>query len=399
MPQGKDVPWLPPEMIDGWWQLQLSKMAGRQLPFFSLLIPAWLVWVLAGWRNTVAIWPALLVCGGSFAVVQFLVANFVGPALVDVAGGLFALVALALFLRVWQPARAWHFGDQDADSSKPVVAKYSRKEVVRAWVPWALLSLLVFLCGEPHIRLWLEGGSRQSPNALAGITSLSFQVPGLHEQISRDFPVVTNREPEKAVFKFNWLSATGSGIFAAAALSALWLRIAPGRFVALFLRTCYRMRWPLFTIACMLGLAYVTRYSGMDATLGLAFTRTGWLYPFFAAMLGWLGVALTGSDTSSNALFGSLQKITAQGLVTNQVLPATLSPLQAVVLMTTANSTGGVMGKMIDAQSIVVSAAATQQPGQEGAILRFVFWHSLALAGLMGLLVLIQAYLWTAIIP
>jgi lactate permease len=159
------------------------------------------------------------------------------------------------------------------------------------------------------------------------------------------------------------------------------------------------MRWPLFTIACMLALAYVTRYSGMDATLGLAFTHTGWLYPFFAALLGWLGVALTGSDTSSNALFGSLQKITAQGLVTNQVLPPTLSPLQAVVLMTTANSTGGVMGKMIDAQSIVVSAAATQQPGQEGAILRFVFWHSLALAGLMGLLVLIQAYFWTAVVP
>jgi lactate permease len=157
------------------------------------------------------------------------------------------------------------------------------------------------------------------------------------------------------------------------------------------------MRWPLFTIACMLALAYVTRYSGMDATLGLTFTRTGWLYPFFAALLGWLGVALTGSDTSSNALFGSLQKITAQGLARNQILP--LSSLQAVVLLGTANSTGGVMGKMIDAQSIVVSAAATQQPGQEGAILRFVFWHSLALAALMGVLVMLQAYVWMAVIP
>src|SRR5262249_49903116 len=164
-------------------------------------------------------------------------------------------------------------------------------------------------------------------------------------------------------------------------------------FFRIFGQTCHRMRWPLFTIACMLALAYVTRYSGMDATLGLAFTKTGWLYPFFAAMLGWLGVALTGSDTSSNALFGSLQKITAQGLVNNHVLPS-LSSLQAVVLLTTANSTGGVMGKMIDAQSIVVSAAATQQPGQEGAVLRFVFWHSLLLAGLMGLLVLVQAYFW-----
>jgi lactate permease len=399
MPQAKDVPLVPPELLDSWWQLQLSKMAGRQLPFFSLLIPAWLVWVLAGWRSTVAIWPALLVSGGSFALVQFLVANFVGPALVDVAGGLFSLLALSLFLRVWQPAQTWHFADEKPAVTAAIAPKYSRAEIIRAWVPWALLSLLVFLCGEPHIRLWLEGGSRQAPNTLAGITSWSIPVPGLHEQITRDFPVVLKPEPEKAVFKFNWLSATGTSIFVAAILSALWLRVSPTRFVRIFFLTCYRMRWPLVTIACMLALAYVTRYSGMDATLGLAFTRTGWLFPFFAALLGWLGVALTGSDTSSNALFGSLQKITAQGLVANQVLPSGVSGLQAVTLMATANSTGGVMGKMIDAQSIVVSAAATGQSGQEGAILRFVFWHSLILACLMGLLVLIQAYFWTAVIP
>jgi lactate permease len=212
-------------------------------------------------------------------------------------------------------------------------------------------------------------------------------------------PVVAKTEAEQAVFRFNWLSATGTAIFIAAILSAVWLRISAARFLGILVKTCYRMRWPLLTIACMLALAYVTRYSGMDATLGLAFTRTGWLYPFFAAMLGWLGVALTGSDTSSNALFGSLQKITAQGLVSKQVLPSTLSRLQAVILLATANSTGGVMGKMIDAQSIVVSAAATQQPGQEGAILRFVFWHSLVLAALVGLLVLLQAYCWTSVIP
>jgi lactate permease len=232
------------------------------------------------------------------------------------------------------------------------------------------------------------------------------EVPSLHGQIRRAPPVVPEArpgesiKPEEAVFEFNWLSASGTGIFVSAIVSSIWLGIPPARFLRILGQTLVRMRWPLFTIAAMLALAFVTRYSGMDATLGLAFTHTGWLYPFFAAMLGWLGVALTGSDTSSNALFGSLQKITAEQLWQGGVLPNTaMTQLQAVTLMTTSNSTGGVMGKMIDAQSIVVSAAATQQPGQEGAILRFVFWHSLALAALMGLLVMLQAYVWTSSIP
>jgi lactate permease len=202
---------------------------------------------------------------------------------------------------------------------------------------------------------------------------------------------------EKATFDFNWLSATGTGILLSAAASAVWLRVGWRLFLGVFARTLYQMRWPLFTIACMLAIAFTTRFSGMDATLGLAFTKTGYLYPLFAAMLGWLGVALTGSDTSSNALFGSMQTITARRLVADGILP--LAEPQAMILMAAANSTGGVMGKMIDAQSIVVSAVATQQHGQEGAILRFVFWHSFALAILMGLLVMVQAYWWTAVIP
>jgi lactate permease len=271
---------------------------------------------------------------------------------------------------------------------------YGRWQVFHAWVPWLLLSLLVFLAGLRPVK---EQLNRVSPDPIA--------IPGLHDRINRTPPVVPHPPegqaipPEKALYALNWLSATGTAIFAAGLLSALWLGISPRRLVGVFLATGYRLRWPLFTIACMLALAYVTRYSGMDGTLGLAFTRSGALYPFFAALLGWLGVALTGSDTSSNALFGSLQKITAEGLVRNGVLPPALSETQAVILMATANSTGGVMGKMIDAQSIVVSAAATQQPGQEGTILRFVFWHSLALAILMGLLVLFQAYFWTGVIP
>jgi lactate permease len=398
MPRPHELPVLPGDLApDAWWQLQLSRMAGRQLPFFSLIVPAWLVWTMAGWRATAAIWPALLVCGGSFAVVQFLVSNFVGPALVDVAGGLISLVCLACFLRVWKPKVTWHFSEEPAAVAQ--LKKTRPARVARAWVPWALLSALVFLCGVPQVRALLDGGTMTSPNALSGITSLAFAVPNVDGRIDRVPPVVPRTEPEKAIFKFNWLSATGTAIFVAAILSAIWLRIPFDRVIRIFLRSVYRMRWPLFTIACMLALAYVTRYSGMDGTLGLAFTRTGRLYPFFAAMLGWLGVALTGSDTSSNALFGGLQKITAQGLVQQQALPSTVSNLQAVVLMATANSTGGVMGKMIDAQSIVVSTAATGQSGQEGAVLRFVFWHSIALAALMGLLVMVQAYLWNGVIP
>jgi lactate permease len=392
------LPLLPAGMSDDvWWQLQLSKMAGRQLPIFSLIVPVWLVWAMAGWRATIAIWPALLVCGGSFAIVQFLVSNFIGPALVDVAAGLISLVILALFLQMWKPKESWDFQGEPPLPPPKAGVVYSPRQIVAAWVPWVLLSALVFFCGEPHIRTVLDGGSKSSPNILHGITSPAFQVPGLDGRIYRGPRVATTAKAEDAVFKLNWLSATGTGIFVAAILSALWLRVSPGRFMQILWRTCRRMRWPLFTIACMLAIAYVTRYSGMDATLGLAFTQTGTLYPFFAAMLGWLGVALTGSDTSSNALFGSLQKITAEGLVRGSVLP--LSSLQAVVLLATANSTGGVMGKMIDAQSIVVSAAATGQTGQEGAILRFVFWHSLALATLMGVLVMIQAYFWTDVIP
>jgi lactate permease len=372
------------------------------LPFFSLLVPVWLVWTLAGWRATLAVWPALLVCGGSFALVQFLVANLHGPWLVDVAGGIVSLVCLALFLRVWQPRRAWHFADEPPSATKP---EYTRRQIASAWMPWALLTVFVFLWGLPAVKEQLgaptpderETFSTGEDALLSRTTAISIKVPALHRQVTRTPPVVPKEEPESAIFEFPWLSATGTGIFFAAIVSALWLGVAPARFVAIFARTCYRMRWPLFTIACMLAIAFTTRYSGMDATLGLAFTRTGRLYPLFAALLGWLGVALTGSDTSSNALFGSLQTITARRLVDTGALP--LSESQAMILLASANSTGGVMGKMIDAQSIVVSAAATGQTGQEGAILRFVFWHSLILAVLMGLLVMAQAYLWTGLIP
>jgi len=385
--------------------IQLSAMAGRQLPIFSLIVPAWLVWVMAGWRGVVGVWPALAVCGGSFALVQFLVANYHGPWLVDVTGGLISLVSLALFLKLWQPRETWHFPDEVRDAAAPPSAGYTPRQVVAAWVPWLLLTVFVFVWGLPQVKSALGTPGKAHKDAFVKSdadvevhpTFIMVKAPALHQRIARDAPVVREREVERAIYDFNWLSATGTGILFAAVLSAAWLGIGPRRFLAIFGDTCWRMRWPLFTIASMLAIAYTTRYSGMDATMGLAFTRTGWLYPLFAAMLGWLGVALTGSDTSSNALFGSLQTITAGQLVDQGVLP--LPNHQAKVLLAAANSTGGVMGKMIDAQSIVVAAVATGQHNQEGPILRFVFWHSLILAVLMGVLVLLQAYAFPWMIP
>jgi lactate permease len=401
-------------------ELKLSAMAGRQLPIFSLIVPAWMVCVMSGWRGLVGVWPAVLVSGGSFATVQFVVSNWMGPTLVDVAGGLISLVATALFLRVWKPKSNWEFAasdrSQNADSidaatlppasspppdSTPVA---TRADVVRAWVPWALLSVCVFLWGVPQFRTLLDGGLApeaaakkakgesglrwwEEPNALAGWSQVQIEVPYLHNVVQRAPPAVPEIAPEPAVFRFNWLSATGTGIFIAAILSAFWMSVRPLQFITVFMDTLARMLWPLFTIAAMMAIAFVTRYSGSDVTLGLAFTKTGVLYPFFAAMLGWLGVALTGSDTSSNALFGSLQKVTANFLGLNPIL------------ICAANSTGGVMGKMIDAQSIVVAAVATGQRNQEGSILRFVFWHSVVLAMLMGLLTLVQAYVFPWMAP
>ena len=400
------TPILTLSQVTGLDAVRLGAMAGRQLPVFSLIVPAWLVWVMAGWRGVVDVWPALVVCGGSFAAVQFVVSNYHGPWLVDVAGGLFSLVCLALFLRVWKPKETWRFADEPVpDASAPVSPPLTRHAIVSAWVPWMLLTLFVFLWGLPQVKAVLGTPTKVQRDAFAkGEEAIEIrpavvmvQVPGLHERIARDKPVVSKREVERAVYEAAWLSATGTGIFCAAILSAIWLGVGPGRFLRIFGSTCHSMRWPLFTIACMLAIAYTTRYSGMDATLGLTFTRTGFLYPLFAAMLGWLGVALTGSDTSSNALFGSLQTITAGQLVDQNVL--SLSADQAKLLLAAANSTGGVMGKMIDAQSIVVAAVATGQHNQEGPILRFVFWHSLVLAFLVGLLVLAQAYVLPWMIP
>ncbi len=390
----------------------LGAMAGRQLPFVSLLVPAWLVVTMSGWRGLRGVWPAVLVCGGTFAIVQFFWSNFVGPELVDIAGGLTSIAALALFMRVWRPSEVWEFPDARdsrlAVRGSPMPADVAPGPVTRAWMPWLFLSIAVILWGLAPVKAFLNGGPQGLVAYRAGgrpyvsqLLSPTWNVPLLHRAVFRDYPVVPtpvdrtrindlayrNERAEAAVFTLNWVSATGTAILLAALATALFLRISIGQLASIAVMTLRRMRAPLTTIMLMLALGFVTRYGGTDATLGLAFTKTGVLYPFFAAFLGWLGVALTGSDTSSNVLFGSLQKITAEQLGFNPVL------------IVTANSTGGVMGKMIDAQSIVVATASTGQVGQEGRILRFVFWHSLALATIMGAIVVLQAYVFPWMVP
>jgi lactate permease len=374
--------------VTGLDELKLSAMAGRQLPFFSLLVPAWLVWVMSGWRGVLGVWPAVLVSGGSFAAVQFAVSNGHGPWLVDVIAGIVSMLSLTLLMRFWRPASIWRYGDEAPEAALNVATKKpaaARGMVFSAWMPWVLLTVFVFMWGLPDVKKVLNS------------VSVSWPVPGLHEAVIRTKPIVPEPKVEEAKLNIVWLSATGTGIFFAAVVSAFWMRVSPARFVRVWLQTVHRLRWPLVTIAAMLAIAFTTRYSGMDSTLGLAFTHTGSWYPLFAALLGWLGVALTGSDTASNAMFGSLQTVTATGLVDGGLLP--LSAAKAAILLAAANSSGGVMGKMIDAQSIVVAAAATGDHGREGPILRKVFGHSIALAFLVGLLVLFQAYIWTSAIP
>ena len=364
--------------VTGLDERAISAMAGHQLPLFSLIVPAWMVWMMAGWRGLVGVWPAVLVCGGTFAAVQYAMATFVGAALVDVVGGVASLVVLAAFLRVWKPGREWRHGGGWSEPSGGE-AWDSPARIAWAWMPWALLSAAVFVWGLPPARAVLEGRG-DGPILDRAVVAPEIAVPRLDGRVAKVPPATRERrEIETAVYRFNWLSAAGTGIFVAALVSVPWLGVGWRRAGVIAGTTVLGLADSLVTIAAMLALAFVTRYSGTDVTLGLALTATGSAYAFFAPLLGWLGVALTGSDTSSNAMFGSLQRVTAEQLG--------LDPL----LICTANSTGGVMGKMIDAQSIVVSATATGTQRGEGAILRRVFPHSLALAVLMGLLVWLQS--------
>ena len=371
----------------------LSAMVGRQLPFFALIVPFWLVWTMSGRKATFEVWPAALIAGGSFGLVQFLVSNLIGPELVDIVASLVSMGCVLLLLRFWQPRSIWRFEHERDDTEwtaaqRPEgpgaathrgpagVLAHSRQDTRRAWVPWVMLGLIVFLWGLPQVKGFLND-----------IYSASVSVPAVDMQVVRIPPVVAEPSPTAAVFVWNPLSATGTALLFTAIAVALHLRLRPAEVVRIFLGTLSRVKTSLLTIAAMLAIAYTSRFAGLDASMGLAFASTGALFAFFSPLLGWLGVALTGSDTSSNALFGNLQQITAQ--------QAGLSP----VLTTAANSSGGVMAKMIDAQSIVVAGVATGQQRNEGEILRYGFWHAISLGCLMGVLVFLQSNLLSWMIP
>ena len=411
--------------VHGYDLMALSGMVGRILPLFSLIVPFWLIWAFAGRKAMLEIWPAILVSGLSFAIPQYVVSNYIGPELVDVIAAISSMVCLILFLQFWRPKTIWtstSLGRREAKVSggagvagslappgmPPLAAagvplgvqvrvpdrvarqaasataegarggapaksftRHPREAVVRAWMPWIVLSVFVFVWGLPPVK-----------NALNGVFSPSFPIDGLHQLVEKVPPVVPKATKEGAVYTLNLLSATGSGILLAAIVGGLLMKYNPLQLAQAYGATLWKVRYSLLTIVLMLGLGTLTRYSGLDTTLGLAFANTGVLYPFFGTLMGWLGVALTGSDTASNVLFGGMQRVAAEqlGLSAN--------------LMGAANSAGGVMGKMIDAQSIVVASTATNWINHEGDILRFVFLHSIALAALVGLFVTLQAYVY-----
>jgi lactate permease len=347
----------------------LSAVVGFHLTIFSLIVPFWLVAAQSGWRGMIEVWPACLVCGVSFGGVQFYVSNYRGPELVDIAAGLVAMAAMIALLRFWKPAA----------ETKTQNSKFKIQNSLRAWLPWVMLSVCVAVWKIAPVEKWL--------NATA---PWHFEIPSLHLAVQKMPPVVAVPELEKAIYRFNILAMTGTALLLAGITAGLLLGQKPAALARLYGRCVWRVRTSLLTISLMLALGYTTRFSGTDSTLGLALASTGWWFPFFSPLLGWLGVALTGSDTSSNVLFGNLQKVTAEQIG--------LSP----ILTCAANSSGGVMGKMIDAQSIVVAQTATgSAPGapDAGTILRAVFWHSLALAALVGVLVLLQARVFPWMIP
>ena len=401
--------------VSGLPESDLNAMIGRILPFTAVIVPFWLVRTMVGWRETFEVLPAILVVGLSFALTQFFWSNYVDSNLVDIMGGVVSIVATVAFLHVWKPKRIWRFDYDQKEAPLPppsarisdqfgaewtptdfdglaTVKSYSVRQVLKAWMPFAVLSLFVLLWGLPKIKLALNQTTTPAfkvmlPDGKVRPGPPGWDVPYLHNAVYRAAPVVVKPTPEAARYDFNWLSATGTGCFLAAIVSGLFLGLSPARLAKIFWRTLVRMRLAVIAISFMLGLGYVTRYSGLDAVLGLAFTRTGWAYPFFGTFLGWLGVALTGSDTSSNALFGSLQRITSQQLGIDPVL------------MCAANSAGGVMGKMVDAQSITIATAATEQVGNEGTIFRFVAWHSVALGSIVGVIVMLYAYVFSHLVP
>jgi lactate permease len=366
--------------VTGFSEPVLSAMTGRILPPVSAILPLWLVRSMVGWRETYEVWPALAVSGLSFALTQFYWSNFQDSGLVDIIAALVSLLMMVAFLKIWRPkARTDSLvPDRTAAENSPSAAmarKHSAAAVLKGWSPFLLVSVLIFLWARPEV------------SRLVTFDFLKQPVPYLHRAVLRMPPVAPEPAPEDAIADLNILAVPGTAVFLSAILAGVLLGMSPVRIALSFVRTASRLYPSLLAISFMVGLAFVTRYSGMDTILGLSLTKTGPLFPFFGTLLGWLGVALTGTDAGSNALFGNLQKVTAERLG--------ISP----ILMASANSSGGVMGKMIDAQSIVVSSTATHQVGNEAAIFKAVIKHSIVLACLVGAIVMFYSFVAPWLIP
>lgn len=356
--------------VSGVDMMALSKMVGRQLPFFSIIVPFYMAVVMAGWRKAVEIWPILLVSGGSFALTQFLVSNYIGPYLPDILSAIVSIIATLIFAKIWHPKESWTFEHEAAAAGKAKL-QYTAGQVFRAWAPFILLSIFVAAWGIKPVKA-----------ALDQIATLKFPIAGLDKAVIDHLG-----KPKAAVYAFNILSAAGTAILFAGILSIPVMGASIGTALKVAGRTLNQLKWPIVTIGTILGFAYLYNFSGMAITLGYAFASTGVIFPFFAAFLGWLGVFMTGSDTSSNALFGKLQEVTARQIGIDPVLTVA------------TNASGGVFGKMISPQSIAVATAATGYVGHEGDIFRFTLKHSIILTFIMGVLAMLQAYVFTWMIP
>lgn len=352
--------------ITGLPLLDLSANVGRICAPISLIVPAYLVIVMSGVKGLMGVWPAALVCGVGFSFTQFYVSNFLGPQLTDITSSLVAIIGLVVLFKIWHPKDTFEL---PGAAKRSLPKQHTTGEVILAWSPYLLLVLMVFLWGRDEIK------------ALLNTYTININWPGLHNLIERVPPVVAKASPYAAVYQFSWLSAAGTACLISSVLAAAVLRVSPGEYIRILIIACKQLFLSLITIAAVLGMAFLMNYSGQTVTLGLAFAATGVMFPYFSSMLGWLGVFLTGSDTSANALFGNLQVVTANKLG--------LNPL----LMASSNSSGGVMGKMISLQSIAVAAAATGMPSSDEAkLFRFTLKHSVFLASAIGVIVLFYAY-------
>ncbi|EFB1500108.1 glycolate permease GlcA [Escherichia albertii] len=384
------VPILVAGQVTGIDPFHIGAMAGRQLPLLSVLVPFWLVAMMDGWKGVKETWPAALVAGGSFAVTQFFTSNYIGPELPDITSALVSIVSLSLFLKVWRPKNtetAISMGQSAGamvvnkpSSGGPVPSEYRVGQIIRAWSPFLILTVLVTIWTmKPFKALFAPGGALYS-------LVINFQIPHLHQQVMKAAPIVAQSTPMDAVFKFDPLSAGGTAIFIAAIISIFILGVGIKKGIAVFAETLISLKWPILSIGMVLAFAFVTNYSGMSTTLALVLAGTGTMFPFFSPFLGWLGVFLTGSDTSSNALFGSLQSTTAQQINVSDTL------------LVAANTSGGVTGKMISPQSIAVACAATGMVDRESELFRYTVKHSLIFASVIGIITLLQAYVFTGML-